>query len=198
MGTKANGATIGIPTIDQINRLRWISLRSVASVFIISGILFSLMTDGGYMTSTLWRSISSCFRRADNGGIDLRPLKWMQSEPSDDKNFDGTVDKPFFIGYPVEKLIPRISEWALPASLSVFLILQNVSAIESSKGLRSRENIAYPWQPYFGSSSVSLLASTQHPKKGCSHKPTPTPYPQVMDGGVWFYSTSGRRWAYAV
>lgn len=79
------------------------------------------MIDGGYITSTLTRSTSSCLRRAESGGIDFRPLVNPQSESGDvELEFYG-MGKPFFVGYPVEKFIPRIGDRPLPASLSVFL-----------------------------------------------------------------------------
>lgn len=79
------------------------------------------MMDGGYITSTMARSASSCLRRAESGGIDFRPLSDPQSELGSVRVGSCWMGKPFFVGYPVEKLIPCISDGSLPTGLSVFL-----------------------------------------------------------------------------
>lgn len=79
------------------------------------------MIDGGYTTSTMARSASSCLRRAESGGIDFRPLSNPQLELGSVRAGSCWMGKPFFVGYPVEKLIPRIGDGSLPTGFSVFL-----------------------------------------------------------------------------
>lgn len=73
-GTKANGATIGIPMMLHHNRLRCNAARSVASCCIIEGTSLPSIADGGYMTPIFasWSSVG--FFLLDRVGIDFSPL----------------------------------------------------------------------------------------------------------------------------
>ena len=73
-GTKANGATIGIPMMLHHNRLRCSAVRSVASCRIIERKSPPPMTDGGYITPIFASWGPDCFFLLDNVGIDFSPL----------------------------------------------------------------------------------------------------------------------------